>query len=325
MQITPSHLPSRLSLERIERAAATIDPVFLNTPQFESEPLSDALDMRLVLKIETINPIRSFKGRGADFLLSDASADSAPLVCASAGNFGQALAYAARKRGRQLVVFAAETANPLKIDRMRALGADVRLFGCDFDAAKERARSYAVETGASFIEDGREPAISEGAGTIAVELGRWPDPFDFLLVPLGNGALLAGIGCWMKAQSPATRIIAVCAAGAPAMALSLEQGTAQSTDAVNTIADGIGVRVPVPEALADLADVVDEVLLVKDEAMVAAMQAVFHHHGLVAEPAGVAGLAAAFSFREKFQGARVATPICGGNLTNEQIRRWLFT
>ena len=175
MQITPSHLPSRLSLERIERAAATIDPVFLNTPQFESEPLSDALDMRLVLKIETINPIRSFKGRGADFLLSDASADSAPLVCASAGNFGQALAYAARKRGRQLVVFAAETANPLKIDRMRALGADVRLFGCDFDAAKERARSYAVETGASFIEDGREPAISEGAGTIAVELGRWPN------------------------------------------------------------------------------------------------------------------------------------------------------
>jgi threonine dehydratase len=280
--------------------------------------------MRLVLKVETVNPIRSFKGRGTDFLVAGLPAGSAPLVCASAGNFGQGMAYAARKRSLPLVIFASETANRLKLRRMQELGADVRLAGHDFDEAKQHGRTFAGETGARWVEDGREPAIAEGAGTIAVELGRWPHAFDFALIPLGNGALLAGIGTWMKATSPATQRIGVCAAGAPSMALSLQQGMPKSTESAATIADGIAVRVPVPEALADLAGVVDEVLVVDDQALIAAMQLVFHEHGLVIEPAGVAGLAAAIAFRERFQGASVVTPLCGGNLTDEQIREWLL-
>jgi len=278
--------------------------------------------MRLILKVETVNPIRSFKGRGADFLVSGLPNDSPALVCASAGNFGQGMAYAARKRGFRLIVFAAETANCLKLDRMRQLGAEVRLAGCDFDQAKESARAFAEETGARFIEDGREPAISEGAGTIAMELGRSVHAFDFALAPLGNGALLAGIGTWMKATAPATRMIGVCAAGAPSMALSLRHQKIECTESVTTIADGIAVRVPVPGALADLAGVVDEVLLVEDQALIEAMQLVFRQHGLLVEPAGVAGLAAAITFRDRFQGATVVTPLCGGNLTasGKQLR-----
>lgn len=279
--------------------------------------------MRLLLKDETANPIKCFKGRGADFLVSGLPDSSATLVCASAGNFGQGMAYAARKRSLQLIVFASETANPLKLARMREMGAEVRLAGCDFDEAKQHARTFANESGTWFIEDGREPAVSEGAGTIAVELCRWPHAFDFVLVPLGNGALLAGIGTWMKAHSPATRRIGVCAAGAPSMARSMASGSLESTGSVSTIADGIAVRVPVPEALDDLAAVVDEVLLVEDEAMIQAMQLVFRRHDLVVEPAGVAGLAAAITFRERFRGASVATPLCGGNLTPEQITQWL--
>jgi threonine dehydratase len=305
----------RLSLERIERAARTIDPVFLNTPQFESEPLSDDLGLRLVLKVETVNPIRSFKGRGADFLVSNLPADSSTLVCASAGNFGQGLAYAARKRRLPVVVFAAEAANPMKLEQMRKLGADVRLIGPDFDAAKEHARRFAEQTDGRYIEDGLEPAIAEGAGSIAVELCRWKDPLDFLLVPLGNGALLAGVGRWMKAHSPLTRMVAVCATGAPSMALSLQSGTVRCTDRADTIADGIAVRVPVPEALDDLEGVVDDVVSVEDEAMVEAMRLVFDFHGLVLEPAGAAGVAAAVVFREKFRGGRVATVLTGGNRT----------
>jgi len=304
-------------------ASRLIDSVFLNSPQFESEPIGNELGLRLVLKVETINPIRNFKGRGSDFLVSRLPAGSPKLVCASAGNFGQGMAYATRKRGIPLVVFAAETANRLKLDRMRELGAEVRLAGCDFDAAKQHARAFAEETGAQFIEDGREPAVSEGAGTIAVELCRWPQTFDVALIPLGNGALLAGIGHWMKAHSPSTRIIGVCATGAPAMARSLASGMPESTESIATIADGIGVRVPVPEALADLAGVVDEVLLVEDDAMIRAMQLLFRHHGLVVEPAGAAGVAAALTFRQRFQGALIATTLCGGNLTAEQIRQWL--
>ena len=315
---------SRLSLDHIEIASRVIDAVFRSTPQFESQPLSSALGMELVLKVETINPIRSFKGRGADYFVSDLSARTKTLVCGSAGNFGQAMAYASSRRGVRIVVFAAENANPLKIERMRSLGAEVRLYGADFDAAKRQARLYSEETGATFVEDGREPAVSEGAGTIGLELCQLPGTLDFVLVPLGNGALLAGIGLWMKAYSPTTRVIGICASGAPAMAISLETGKAHSSFAACTIADGIAVRVPIPEVLDDLRSVVDEVLLVEDNALIDAIQLAHRHHGLVLEPAGAAALAAAVTYKGRFRGGRVAVPLCGGNLTEGQAQEWLF-
>lgn len=314
---------SRLSLENIERSSLLIDPVFLNTPQFQSDSLSRRLEMEVVLKVETVNPIRSFKGRGADFLVACLPAEPQTLVCASAGNFGQGLAYAAGKRSFRVVVFAAQSANPLKVERMRELGAEVRLFGSDFDQAKEEARRFAEHTRARFIEDGREPQIAEGAGTIAVELCRSVKRLETLLIPLGDGALVAGIGRWMKTHSPSTRIVGVCAAGAPAMATSWREGKLRSTETTSTIADGIATRVPVPESLLNLAGLMDEVLLVEDKSLVEAMRLVFSHHGLVIEPAGAAGLAAAITYKERFRGSRVATPLCGGNLTSEQIRRWL--
>jgi len=321
---TISHTPfQRISIDGIEAAGRTIDPVFLNSPQFESDPLSEELGLRMVLKVETINPIRCFKGRGTDWLVSRLPSESNQLVCASAGNFGQGLAYAARKRRIPLVIFAGETANPLKVERMRQLGADVRFFGKDFDEAKEEARRFAEQTGALFVEDGRDPEITEGAGTIAIELCRWPSRFDFALVPLGDGALLGGIGRWMKTHSSGTRIIAVCASGAPAMALSLQQRKVLSTETASTIADGIAVRVPVPEAVLDLEGLVDEVLLVDDDALITSMQLVFKYHGLVTEPAGVAGVAAAMVYRERFRGAQVVTPLTGGNITSEQVQQWL--
>jgi threonine dehydratase len=107
------------------------------------------------------------------------------------------------------------------------------------------------------------------------------------------------------------------------MALSLARGRPVSTESSTTIADGIAVRVPVPESLTTLAGVIDEVLLVEDKALIEAMQLAFRHHGLVIEPAGAAGIAAAITFRDRFREALVVTPLCGGNSTAEQIRRWL--
>ncbi|HEX2091230.1 MAG TPA: pyridoxal-phosphate dependent enzyme [Longimicrobiaceae bacterium] len=319
---TPPVSP-RLSLERIEEAAREIDPVFLDTPQFLAEPLTERLGCELVVKVETVNPIRSFKGRGADFFVRGLGRGE-PLVCASAGNFGQGLAYAARARGIPLTVFAATTANPLKVERMRALGAEVRLSGSDFDAAKAAARDFAEQEGVRFLEDGREPAISEGAGTIGVELARWPDGLDTVLVPLGNGALLAGVGHWLRAHRPEVRIVGVCASGAPAMERSWRSGAVVETERADTIADGIAVRVPVPEALATLEGVVDDVLLVDDPTTVEAMRLVFDGLGLLVEPAGAAGVAAALAHGERFAGERVATVLCGANLTAAQVREWLI-
>lgn len=273
--------------------------------------------------METVNPIRSFKGRGTDYLLHRLDGQAKALVCASAGNFGQGMAYAARKRGVRLTVFAAEAANPLKVERMRALGATVILAGADFDAAKEAAVRHAESSGDLYVEDGLWGPIAEGAGTIAVELARSHPGLDAVFVPLGNGALVNGIGTWLRHASPGTRVIAVCAAGAPAMELSWRQGRPVSTEAIDTIADGIAVRVPVPEALDLMRGTVDEVMLVDDGQILAAMRSLLLDTGLAVEPAGAAGLAAIQSRSAEFAGRRVATPLCGGNLTAEQVRGWL--
>jgi threonine dehydratase len=314
---------SSLALERIAEAARVIDPVFLHSPQFVSDPLSERLGLRLLCKVELLNPIRSFKGRGADYFMQHLGSDSRSLVCASAGNFGQGLAYAAARRGRTVTVFAAHTANPLKLERMRRLGAEVRLAGDDFDAAKGAARRYAEQTGARFVEDGAEPAIAEGAGSLAVELAAWPEPFNALYVPVGNGALITGVGRWLKAHTPQTEVVGVCAAGAPAMFESWHARAPRSTDRAETIADGIAVRVAVELAVRDLAGSVDRMLLVDDALLVEAMRLVFEALGVVVEPAGAAGLAGCLLERERWQQRLVAVPLCGGNLTPEQVRQWL--
>jgi threonine dehydratase len=329
---------SRVQLANIEEAAQVIDPVFRNSPQFVAESLGAQFGLRLVCKVETANPVRSFKGRGADYFVHRLRSSTTPLVCASAGNFGQGLAYAARRRQLAIEVFAAERASPVKIEGMRRLGAKVRLIGRDFDEAKQEARAHATRIGAQFVEDGEDVAIAEGAGTIGLELAGGPEKIEVVLVPLGNGALLSGVACAIKARIPGVRVIGVCAQGAPAMAHGWHRGdavsstststsTSASTSAsasVETIADGIAVRVPIAAALADLRALVDDVVLVDDDALIAAMRLAFDHLGLVIEPAGAAGLAVALTLRDRFAGAVVAVPLCGGNLTPGQARDWLF-
>jgi threonine dehydratase len=313
-----------ISIERIREAAEVIDPAFKDSPQFLAESLSERLGLRLVLKVECVNPIRSFKGRGTEYLMHRIGDRSDGFVCASAGNFGQGMAYAARKRGQRLIVFAAVTANPLKVSRMRALGAEVVLAGADFDTAKAAAQEHAHRIGALYVEDGLAPEIAEGAATIALELGRMDERLDAIFVPLGNGSLINGIGTWFKHFSPETRVIGVCAEGAPSMELSSRAGKAVNTESAATVADGIGVRVPVPEALVAMRATVDEVMLVSDDEMLDAMRVLFLETGLGVEPAGAAGFAALAKRRRELEGQRVATPLCGGNLTEDQMRRWLL-
>jgi threonine dehydratase len=314
----------RISIQRIGEAYKVIDPAFRDSPQFVSGPLSEKLGMTVVLKVECLNPIRSFKGRGTDYLLHRLGPREHGYVCASAGNFGQGMAYAARTRGWPITVFAPKNANALKVERMRALGADVILVGEDFDAAKHGAKSYAQSSGAMFIEDGRNAPIAEGAGTIAIELCAMTDRLDTVLVPLGDGALITGVGLWLKANSPHTRVIGVVAEGAPAMELSWRAGWPVSTESVSTIADGIAVRDPIPEAFEDMRTTVDDVMRVSDEEIVDAMRLLTNDVGLVVEPAGAAGLAAAAKMGSSLAGQRVGVIITGGNLTQDQIRYYLI-
>jgi threonine dehydratase len=313
---------SSISVDRIEEAARVIEPVFLHSPQFDCEPLSRRLGLTTTLKVESVNPIRSFKGRGAEYLLHSLGKDVRPIVCATAGNFGQGMAYACRKRGVRITVYAPHTASPLKLERMRNLGAKIELEVGDFDQAKDAARLHANRTGELFIEDGLIGAIAEGAGTIGVELLE-AGPLDAVFVPLGNGSLVNGVGTWIKHAAPDTMVIAVCAQTAPSMALSFESGkptTAPST----SVADGIAVRVPVPEAVAAMRHTVDQVMLAADEEMIEWMRFLHTDAGLVIEPSGAASLAAISRSRGHHKFTRVAAVLTGGNLTDQQMRDWLY-
>jgi threonine dehydratase len=194
---------------------------------------------------------------------------------------------------------------------MRSLGAKVTLAGRDFDAAKQKARQHATEhPDCIFVEDGADEGVTEGAGTIAVELLA-AGTIDAVVVPLGDGALITGIAAWMKDRSPQTQIIGVCAEGSPAMLESWKQGRAVSGEA-HTIADGIAVSAPVPKAVERMKNLVDDIVLVSDDALIEAMRLSASALGLLLEPAGAAGLAAIRC--HEFPGERIATVLTGSNV-----------
>jgi threonine dehydratase len=301
----------------IVRVRATIDPVFLDSPVLGNDALDAALGCACLLKIETLNPIRSFKGRGAEAVM--ASIDPLPthVVATSSGNWGQGLTRAARRRGVGVTIFSEEGDNPQKLDAMRRFGAEVRLMPRGADG-KATARREAETMGARFVEDGAHHEIAAGAGTMAEELTRQCPELDAVIVPIGDGALISGVGSWFKATSPGTRVVGVTAAGSPAMRLSLE-ARRPITAPAETIADGIAIHTPVASAVDDVASVVDEILSVDDESLLDAMALLLRTAGVVSEPSGAAGIAAILRHRAKFEAHRVAVIITGSNVRPELL------
>ncbi len=312
----------RLSIDNIHEAIERIDPIFRDTPQYISDTLSDLLELTLVVKVETANPVRCFKGRGAEIFVSKASPDT-HFICASAGNFGQAMAYSCRKQHLRLTVYASKNANPFKLDRMKSLGAQVILFGDDFDSAKLEAKRRSKEINATFVEDSQNIETLEGAATIGLELLKFPLKIDCVIIALGNGALLNGVARVIRHYRPEIKIVAVQAKGASAMVDSWRSSTIVNYETTNTIADGIAVRIPVPQALIDMRGLVDDALLVDDRTIIQGMRLIHQHLGIVSEPSGAVGIAAILENPNYFKNQTVATILCGGNLTNDQIKSWL--
>lgn len=300
MPFTARHDPE-LEPDAIRAAHARVHPAFRGSPQYVHEDLSASAGTEIVLKVETVNPIRAFKGRGTwlavEALVGQGRAGAGrPIVAASTGNFGQGLAFAARAFGVPAVVFADEHGNPTKLDRIRSFGATVIQQGRDFDAAREAAEAYATATGGYLLVDGRDPWVATGAATIALEVtdaavaGAVPMP-AVAYVPLGNGALLVGIGAWLRHAAPGCRIVGIAAAGAPSMVESWLAGRVIETPEAATYAEGIACRVPVPEALDMLVDRMDDVLLVTEDQLHAAQALLTAATGVTAEGAAAASLA----------------------------------
>jgi threonine dehydratase len=295
-----------LSLERIEAAAGEIDPVFLNTPQFFSERLSNELGRQVLVKVETLNPIGSFKGRGAS-LLAEKLDPARTWVCETAGNFGQGLAYAARSRGATVDIFVPPNAPPSKVARMRALGGRVEPNEHPAAAAREHA---AAREDRLLVVDGLDPTIAEGAGTIGVELAA-AGRTDTAVIQLGDGALISGIARWLKSRAPDTKVVGVCASGAPAMARSYAAGRAISDPGTGTIAGAIAITAPIPDSVARVVELVDEVVLVDDDDLRAAMALIADSIAVLVEPAGAAGVAALTRHPDQLAGDRVAVLLTG--------------
>jgi threonine dehydratase len=311
---------TRLDLARIRAARRVIDPVFLDTPLYRCEALEPVLGCAVSIKLETANPVRSFKGRGTEVV---ASGLAGAVVCASAGNLGQALAWSGRGRGLDVTVVASRHATAAKLDRIRALGARLELVDGDHELARERAAAIARRDGIRLVEDSLDLETCEGAATIGLELVAAAPTFDTVLLALGGGALATGVGHVVRAAAPGTEVLCVQPAGAPAMTRSWHARRVVTTGPTATIADGVAGRRPIPEVLADLLVVADDAVLVTEASIVAGMRLLFEHAGLVAEPSAALGIAAILEDRDRFAGRHVVTVVCGGNVDTSAYRGWI--
>jgi len=259
------------------------------------QPAPDGLapERTVFLKREDAHELGAFKWRGALPTLAEFARDgAAAVVTASTGNHGVATAWAAPQLGLEAIVFAPEGVSVAKLRLLERLHASVRLTGPDLDAAKDVGRAWATEHGLPFFEDGAEPAQIAGYGTIADELlAQLPHAPGTVVVPVGNGALLAGVGTRLAERSPQTLRVGVVAKDAPVMADSWHAGQPLIADRCATFADGLAVRVAIPFAVEALARAADRMLMVSERELALAVGA-FARARLRVEGAGAASLAA---------------------------------
>lgn len=315
---------TRLDLDRIRAARRAIDPLFLDTPLYECEPLGRRLGCAVSIKLETANPVRSFKARGTELVTGLlAEQGRTAVVCASAGNLGQALGWSGRRRGLDVTVVASRRALAVKLDRIRELGAELLVVDGDFEAARDRAVDLAQDRGIRLVEDSQDIETCEGAATIGLELAGRASSFDAVLIALGGGAMATGVGHVLKTLAPHVEVICVQPVGAPAMTRSWHARRVVTTDSYDTIADGVAGRFPIRAVLGDLLAVADDAVLVREASIVTGLRMLLECAGLIVEPSAALGIAAVLEDRDRFAGRRVATVVCGSNVDPDAYLRWV--
>ena len=287
------------------------------TPLLQAHAISRRIEADVWLKREDCTPIGSFKLRGA-ITTAGALASEVPeagVYVASAGNYGLAIVYACARYGIPVTVVAPEGATPSKLERIRLLGGTVETHGRDFDVAKGYAKEKAREGGGVFWEDGVIEEMATGAGTISTELLRDPEPWDMVVVPLGNGSLIKGIAQEMKRRSPETTVVAVVPEGAPSMAQALRGQQWDESAAVDTLADGLAVRVPIPKIVEELTYLVDDVWTVSESDILPAVKSLMELEQVFAEPSAATPIAAMAGQPDEVRGKRVAAIVTGAHLS----------
>jgi threonine dehydratase len=303
----------------VERAAMKLRAYLPPTPLQHSRAFTEKARCHVYLKIESIQPIRAFKVRGALNKLIGLTAEqrSAGVITASAGNHGMGVAYAAAVFNAPATVYVPETANSFKVEAIRRLGARVVEAGRNYNGAYMEALSAQRESGATFVHAYDDPDVVAGQGTIATELLSDLADFDTVLVPIGGGGLIGGIALYLKSKNPGLKVIGVEPVGADAMYRSLKAGSIVTLDRVSTIADGLAASAPGKLTFQLAQRYIDEVLLVEETEMLRAIRLLFEWEHLLAEPAGAAALAALLYHYRPAPNEKVVVILSGGNVTDE--------
>ncbi|PMB91103.1 threonine ammonia-lyase IlvA [Varibaculum cambriense] len=303
----------------IEVAAGVLAKVATKTPLQKSERLSEEVGRPVYLKREDLQICRSFKARGAYVRMAAMDEDerAAGVVCASAGNHAQGVAYACAHLGIQGTIFLPASTPRQKRKRIATIGGkwvEPVIVAGDFDEANRVAGEAAKDGGKVYVHPYDDPYTIAGQGSIAVDLdSQLPEDTDMILIPVGGGGLIAGMATWLKAHRPGIRIVGVESAGAASMKAALEAGNPVSLDRVDSFVDGTAVGRAGDLTYQVVRDLVDDIVVVPEGAVCTEMLDLYHSEGVIAEPAGALASAAARNFLPQIPNGSVVCLVSGGN------------
>ena len=305
--------------EAVDNAAAVLSEILEPTPFMKNNNLSDIYDAEVYLKREDLQIVRSYKIRGAYNMIRSLSADSLKngIVCASAGNHAQGVAFSCSKLKIMGSIFMPVTTPKQKIEQVRMFGREfieIVLTGDTFDAANSAAIKYAKENGKTFIPPFDDPKVMEGQGTIGKEiLSQCKEKLDYIFVPIGGGGLASGLGSYIKAMSPETKIIGVEPGGAPCMKAAIENGCPVELDEIDKFVDGAAVKKAGAMTYEVCKEVLDDIVIVPEGAVCTMIIQMYNKSAIVVEPAGALATAALRFYADKIKGKKVACIVSGSN------------
>jgi len=311
-----------LDLTTVRDARVLLRPFLPETRLVRAFSLSRKAGECVWLKLESELPTGSFKPRGALYalLVNQQRRKVNEVVASSTGNHGAAVAYAARELGVRARIYLPRNANPVKREKIAALGANIiDVDGADLNAAFQEARAYSEKAGVYFLNDATDPDLPVGPATISSEIREQLPECDTIVVPMGDTALIRGVAAAAKQLWPAMKIVGVQAEQAPAYFRSWEQGHPVCTETCDTIADGLATRMPDAANVAVIRELVDEVILVSDQQMRSAIAHLVFEEHVIAEPAGVATTAAVLHSKTSF-GKNVVLLMTGANVAHDVLR-----
>jgi threonine dehydratase len=314
-------------LSELERAHEIVGRAVPATPAHAWPLLAQRLGTRVVVKHENHTPIGAFKVRGGLVYLERLKRESPNtpgIISATRGNHGQSLAFAASRQGVPAVIYVPRGNSVEKNRAMKAFGAELVEHGEDFQAAREEAERRAQYAGLHMVPSFHRDLVL-GVSTYALELFRAAPDLDVLYVPIGQGSGICGCIMARDLLGLKTEIVGVQSTEAPSYALSFAAGKIVTTEASNTLADGMATRIPDPDAFAIIRKGASRIVQVSDDEVADAIRAYWTDTHNLAEGAGAAALAAALQDKGKLKGKRVGLVLSGGNIDFDLFRRWVGT